>query len=254
MHKCIYYLFKMEEDDPFLEAYNDILTEEKKDNLLNLKEDEEDNPINNEKDQKNQDETNNTINNKNVELSPSSFLEKKRKQDNDLDSLQISAIDNNKKDLSINNKSEPIKEYTSISYMINENNNVEEYDYGYSIILLNEGETGLIEDFLNEKQYESTTEDYFNYDLDEEKWIKILNHSIYIHYERHIKEEIEKRKKIQANQPMLINNGNNANQQMVPPMNQMMFMNFGNNVNYQQLYLQNLKNIPAMTTQYNYPK
>ena len=55
---------------------------------------------------------------------------------------------------------------------------VEIYDYGYTINLLNDGESGLIEDFLNEKQNEATTSDYYNFNLNEEDWIKIVNHGI----------------------------------------------------------------------------
>ena len=191
-----------------------------------------------------------------MEQSPNSLIGKKTKPDYDLDSIQISSVNNNYLNTNNNNvnKNSPIREYSSISILNNNDNKmVEEYDYGYSIILLNEGESGLIEDFLNEKQNESTTSDFYNFHLDEEKWIKILNHSIYIHYERHIKDEIEKRKKMQ----MYINNGNNnLNPQMMAPMNPMMYMNMANmgnmgnmgnmanGVNYQQMYLQNLKNMP----------
>ena len=112
--------------------------------------------------------------------------------------------------------------------------------------MLNEGESGLIEDFFNEKQNESTTADFFNFDLDEEKWIKIVNHSILIHYERHmkeLKEDLEKKKRAQN---LYMNNMNNAapNAQMV--MNPMMFMNMANGVNYQSMYLQNMQNLKNM--------
>ena len=267
----------MEEDNPFIEAFNKILIEEKNinkpinkyilneqnklnnqdinmieanpivNNPIDQNEDEDMNSNNNSKEENpNQNENNN--NDDKLELSPpNSLLGKKTKPDNDLDSLQVTSMNNNQKNQNIN-KNEP----KSIS-VINNENKIEEYDYGYSIILLNEGETGLIEDFFNEKQSESTTPDYFNFHLDEEKWIKILNHSIYIHYERHIKDEIEKRKKMQ----MYMNNGNNnPNPQMMAPMNPMMYMNMANmgnmgnmgnmanGVNYQQMYLQNLKNMP----------
>ena len=263
----------MEEDNPFIEAFNKILFEEEINNkpsnqyILNdqnkLNNQDinmiEENPIVNNPIEGNEDEDMNSNNNSKeenpnqnennnddkLELSPpNSLLGKKTKPDNDLDSLQITSMNNNLKNQNIN-KNEP----KSIS-VINNENKIEEYDYGYSIILLNEGETGLIEDFFNEKQSESTTPDYFNFHLDEEKWIKILNHSIYIHYERHIKDEIEKRKKMQ----MYMNNGNNnPNPQIMAPMNPMMYMNMGNmsnmanmsnGVNYQQMYLQNLKNMP----------
>lgn len=269
----------MEEDNPFIEAFNKILIEgennkptnqyilneqyKKNNQDINMNENIVQN-IDNPKDQnededmksnsnskeeiQNQIENNNNINNDDkLELSPNSLLGKKTKPENDLDQIQISSMNNIQKNQNIN-KNEPIKEYKSIS-VINNENKIEEYDYGYSIILLNEGETGLIEDFFNEKQSESTTSDFFNFHLDEEKWIKILNHSIYIHYERHIKDEIEKRKKIQ----MYVNNGNNnTNPQMMAAMNPispMMMMNMnmgnmGNGVNYPQMYLPNLKSMP----------
>lgn len=260
----------MSDEDPFLEAYNDILNEENtkeskqyilseqkfnnisenKDNQIDFKEKEEEKLTNNinTKENKAKDEINNLNNDQNIEHSPNSFIGKKLKPDTELDPLQISSVDNNTKNLNINNKNEPMKEFTSISIMNNENKNIEEYDFGYSIILLNDGETGLIEDFLIEKQNDSTTEDYYNFGMDEEKWIKILNHSIFAHYQRHIKEESEKRKKIQA---MALNNNSSTNQQMMAPMNQMMFMNMPNGLNFQQMYLQNLKSMP---NQYNLNK
>jgi hypothetical protein len=115
---------------------------------------------------------------------------------------------------------------------------------------LNEGETGLMDDFFKEKQNESTKADYFNFHLDEDKWIKILNHSILVHYERHIIEEIERRKKSQMYTNNFNNSNNPGNQQMMA-MNPMMIMNMGN-TNYQQMmYLQNLNNLKNMSMQYN---
>ena len=80
-----------------------------------------------------------------------------------------------------------------------ENNNKvkKEYDYGYTIILLEENEQGYMEDYLKEMPNESDISDYYNYNLDEEKFQEILKKSILIHYERHLKEEMEKRKKMQ---------------------------------------------------------
>ena len=158
------------------------------------------------------------------------------------------AINNNNNNT--NNNNEPAKEYPSLSVYNDENKKNEEYDYGYSIILMNDGESGLMEDFFKEKQNESTTSDYFNYHLDEEKWIKIFNHSILLHYERHLNElkaENEKKKKMQN---MFNNsNNNNGNPQMMTQMNPMMFMNMGNGVNYPaQMYLKNIQ------MQHNYPK
>jgi hypothetical protein len=71
-------------------------------------------------------------------------------------------------------------------------------DYGYKIILTYENEDGLMENYLNGKilcNKEITNEnekpsedpsDWFNFGFDEEKWIKFLNKSILVHYERHL--------------------------------------------------------------------
>lgn len=168
----------------------------------------------------------------------------------DNNTSNANAVNNNNNNTNTNTNNEPAKEYPSLSVYNDENKKNEEYDYGYSIILMNDGESGLMEDFFKEKQNESTTSDYFNYHLDEEKWIKIFNHSILLHYERHLNElkaENEKKKKMQN----MFNNANtnNGNPQMMTQMNPMMFMNMGNGVNYPaQMYL---KNIPI---QHNYPK
>ena len=276
----MFLFLKMEDYDPYLEAFNTlsngdnnnkttnqfILNNQNQQNInvdvkenatikdnnpssnnvLELNENEEINNINNINDENNKNQSDKNISkfNESLEQSPNSMLGKKTKPDTDIDAMQISSINNN--NLNINNsntnKNEPIKEFSSISvFNNNENKMIEEYDYGYSIILLNEGESGLIEDFFNEKQNESTTSDIFNFGLDEDKWIKICNHSILVHYERHIKDEIEKRKKMQST----------GNPQMMMPMNQMMFMNMNNGVNYQQMFLNNLKN---MQMQYTYNK
>ena len=108
-----------------------------------------------------------------------------------------------------------------------------------------------MDDFFKEKQNESTITDYFNFNLDENKWIKILNHSILVHYEKHIKqikEEIEKRKKNQIYNNNFNNANNTGNPQMMTAVNPMMIMT------YQQMYLHNLNNLKNMPIQYNYPK
>lgn len=190
---------------------------------------------------------------------PESYLGQKTKPSNEiLEPDKMPTIDNNTSNSNAinnnnnntNNNNEPAKEYPSLSVYNDENKKNEEYDYGYSIILMNDGESGLMEDFFKEKQNESTTSDYFNYHLDEEKWIKIFNHSILLHYERHLNElkaENEKKKKMQN----IFNNSNNnnGNPQMMTQMNPMMFMNMGNGVNYPaQMYLKNIQ------MQHNYPK
>jgi hypothetical protein len=65
------------------------------------------------------------------------------------------------------------------------------YQYEYSVILNNPGEDGLMDTYLNEANVESEKprsdpSDWFNFGLDEEKWIKLLNKNILMHYERHI--------------------------------------------------------------------
>ena len=67
-------------------------------------------------------------------------------------------------------------------------NQNEKFEYWYQIIL-NNNEDGLMESFLKEpitdEKTRSDPSDFFNFGLDEEKWRKLLNHSILMHYERH---------------------------------------------------------------------
>ena len=122
----------------------------------------------------------------------------------------------------------------------NENNNKikkfddkikkEEYDYGYSLILLEGKEEGLMEDFL----MESDMSDYYNYDLTAEKFQDILHYSLLKHYENHLKEEQEKRKKMQnmflLNMNMNINMNNNIiPTSLMPQMNSLLMPNLNNN-------------------------
>ena len=228
---------------------NDIIVN----NTMELDENKEEakaNDLNEEKNKEPTDTENKETSNRNLD----SLLGQKTKPSNEiLDTDKMPNIDNNTSNANNNNNNstnnEPIKEFTSLSVYNDENKKNEEYDYGYTIILLNDGENGLMEDFFKEKQNESTTSDYFNYHLDEDKWIKIFNHSILLHYERHLNElkaENEKKKKMQN---MFNNTNNTGNPQMMTQMNPMMFMNMGNGVNYPaQMYL---KNIPM---QHNYPK
>ena len=106
----------------------------------------------------------------------------------------------------------------------------EEYDYGYSIILLEGKEEGLMEDFL----MESDMSDYYNYDLTAEKFQDILHDSLLKHYENHLKEEQEKRKKMQnmflLNMNMNINMNNNIiPTSLMPQMNSLFMSNLNNN-------------------------
>ena len=114
-----------------------------------------------------------------------------------------------------------------------ENKISKEYDYGYSILYINEEETGIMEDFLNDRSNESTTKDCFNFGLDESKWIKFLNHSILVHYKKKYNEFLE----IKKLQNMYINNGNGNNEAhgIMGGMNTYM-INY-----YQNMNLNNLK-------------
>ena len=216
-----------EEDDPFLEAMMNIDREESNDNQtqniltkinqendskkpgISLQEENENsniNPLSNNNANINDQNQNLNSNNDSPKINQNQFLNKKTKANNELF--------NNENNNNIQNDEKKNND--------NENqhdNNSEIFDYGYTISLINDGETGLMEDFLKEKQNEPTTSDFFNYHLDEEKWIKILNHSILIHYERHLKEEMEKKKKIQNNMNnmmMYMNQGRPGN--MMNPM------------------------------------
>ena len=92
-----------------------------------------------------------------------------------------------------------------------ENKISKEYDYGYKIIYINDDETGIMEDFVNDNSNESTTKDSFNFGLDENKWIKFLNHSILVHYKKKYNEYIEKQNQLKKFQNMYMNNGTNIN-------------------------------------------
>lgn len=268
----------MDEFDPFLDAFNTISREDNKkpinplvinnqnqsninseikQNIINkennsksleLNEHEEENKTNNivkEENNKTQSINNIAVKEESVEQTDNILIGKKTKPDNELDSAQISSVNNNLNNINTN-KNETKKEFPSICIPNNnENKIVEIYDYGYTINLLNDGESGLIEDFLNEKQNEATTSDYYNFNLNEEDWIKIVNHGILLHYERHIielKDEIEKRKKMQST----------GNTQMMMPMNQMMFMNM--NMNNGVMFIQNMNNLKTMQMPYAFNK
>ena len=142
------------------------------------------------------------------------LLNKKRKNEN----FQINEEDKSK-----------------IKKIENENKNNETYEYGYSIIFLEDKEEGLMEDFL----IESDISDFYNYNLTPEKFDEILHHSILVHYERHLKEEMEKRKKMQNMFMLNMNINMNMNNNIIPPsmlpqMNPLMMSNINNsnNLNY----------------------
>jgi hypothetical protein len=80
-------------------------------------------------------------------------------------------------------------------------------DLNYKIILNYSNEEGLIEDFLtNNDAFEDKRKDpndIFNFDLNIDKWIKLLNKSILMHYEKSI---IQKENSIpDENQPKNFN-------------------------------------------------
>ena len=152
-------------------------------------------------------------------ISDNSFLNKKTKFDHNDNEIDTSKNENDNK----------IKK-------IEEDKNTQKYDYGYSIILLEDNEEGLMEDFL-ESPIEHDISDFYNYNLDEEKWQKILHHSILVHYEKHLKEEMEKRKKMQN--MFMFNMNINMNNNIIPPsmmpqMNSLMMgnLNNSNGINY----------------------
>ena len=152
-------------------------------------------------------------------INDNSFLNKKTKFDHNDNEIDTSKNENDNK----------IKK-------IEEDKNTQKYDYGYSIILLEDNEEGLMEDFL-ESPIEHDISDFYNYNLDEEKWQKILHHSVLFHYENHLKEEMEKRKKMQN--MFMFNMNINMNNNIIPPsmmpqMNSLMMGNLNNNngINY----------------------
>ena len=86
---------------------------------------------------------------------------------------------------------------------INKNENKKEkiekkkFKFGYEILLLQPNENGLMENFLTENIIDSNIHnqsDFYNYGLDKDKWLKLINHSILLHYERHLQEEAKKKK------------------------------------------------------------
>ena len=98
--------------------------------------------------------------------------------------------------------------------------------------------------------------DYYNYNLNEEKFQKILHHSKLVHYERYLKEEMEKRKKIKNMFMLNMNinmNMNNIPPNIMPQMNSIMIENMNNNdnsLNYpmQISSIQNINKIKNLQT------
>ena len=128
----------------------------------------------------------------------------------------------------------------------------QKFKYGYQIFFTNPNEDGLIESFLNdtngENKQNNDISDYFNYGLDEEKWRKILNYSILMHYKRHLKEEKKK------NEKKTVENTQNMGYQFPNADNMMQnrinFMGINNQYLYNNymLYMQQMRNNPMYNT------
>ena len=117
---------------------------------------------------------------------------------------------------------------------IENKDNKNEYDFGYSLIFLEDNEEGLMEDFLKEKPIISDISDFYNYGLDKEKFDKMVQDSLLIHYERHLKEEMEKRKQMQKMFMFNMNinmNNNIIPTSMMPQVNSLMMSNLNNSNN-----------------------
>ena len=89
------------------------------------------------------------------------------------------------------------------------------FKFGYSVNLLSPKEDGLIEsfvgDFLSENNTNSTKEDNFNFGLDEEKFVQILNHSIFMHYEKLLCIKVEEKRIKEQEKMSVANMMNNVN-------------------------------------------
>ena len=138
------------------------------------------------------------------------------------------------------------------SFIENKNLNINKYEntkekkiekkkfkFGYEILLLQPNENGLMENFLTENIIDSNIHnqsDFYNYGLDKDKWLKLINHSILLHYERHLQEEAKKK-----------NNNNNENNNNVINNNNNNMINNYNNIQAQQFY-----NLMMRNNIYNY--
>ena len=175
----------------------------------NDKEKESDNNID-----KTIEKNNNIINDNN------SLLNKKTKRD--LDSIGDDEISDDK------NKQKKSEEE-------NESKKLVEYEYGYIIQFLENGEKGLMEDFLPKI---SESSDFFNYGLTKEEFDKRVHDSLLYHYEQHLIEEKEKRDKMNMfmfnmNINMNMNNMGNGFMPRAMPTQMAQMNNFlMNNLNY----------------------
>ena len=137
----------------------------------------------------------------------------------------------------------------------NENSNVvieekRKFDYDYQIDLTIKAEDGLIESYLfgnrfyiklyinlidnlhEPEKHKSDPSEWFNFGLDEDKWIKFVNKSILMHYEKNlIKHQLDQKGKQNNNQNFPRNQNN-----MYPQYSQYGMSNMGMgmpNENYQ---------------------
>lgn len=100
-------------------------------------------------------------------------------------------------------------------------NEAKSYEFGYKIFLNNFNEEGFIEDFLglevgnvDDKNVKEGNE-LFNFGLNHEKWVRLLNKSILMHYERHL---VEKAIQVKSKSSMLTPLGS-FNMNMINPLN-----------------------------------
>ena len=244
-----------EEYDPYLAAFDNIKIGDKllyENNIL-----KEDEMMINEEENKNKDNEDIEMkNDNNLEVAKNDLI---NENENNIPNNEINIINNeNYENVNpLNNKNKENNNLIDITLpkklhsSENEINKV--YEYGYTILYLKDEEDGTMEDFLNEKSNESTTEDIFNYHMDEKKWIKFLNHSIFVHYKKNLREEELKEK--QRKQFMFIN-AQNINLNINNPTGNLMAQNMNLNMNnptgnlmgplmvnyYQNANLSNLKN------------
>ena len=242
----------MEDYDPYMKAFDNIRVEDnKKYNNFFLQENNFENNNN----------ENNKINdvNEDIEMKIDNAQNEEKVQKNNLNEKEI--IDkmqeetkflnarttpeenpdiinkNQNNELNTPNKNKDIDKYLidiSINNNLNKKDNEikQKYDYGYSILLVKDGEYGLMEDFIKDKNNASTIRDCFNFGFDEKKWIKFLNHSIFVHYLKNVDEEKEKKRRLNS----MINNNPMGNQVIMAPINPAAMINYYQN-------LSNFKNL-----------
>lgn len=210
------------EDDPFLETLNIISkvntennNKEAKDNIFELftqnqksKTSLSENQVANNKIENEEEEDQEKPIEKNASIISNSLLQKKSKPDNEIEppplqrspEITINSVNKIKKQ-NIENH------FTMTNDSISDNRKIimkQKYDYGYEINLGDgdEQEGFLMEYYLKKETNSSSTSDIFNFNLDEKSWVKIVNHSIFAHYERHLKEIFDKQQQQNKQQQM----------------------------------------------------